>query len=103
VAKNPPARAMALVTNRRWGRLVQNAGRLGRQHPCVYRSRRSSLVSLQLALAPVVVFAIGVEHALPVAMDRLQHSHLSEDHRAAVLGRPRHQMSSRLHLLHFMF
>src|SRR5258705_12447873 len=35
-----------------------------------------------------------------MAMDRLQHSHLSEDHRPAVLGRPRHQMSGRLHLLH---
>jgi hypothetical protein len=27
------------------------------------------------------VFAIGIEDPLPMAMDRLQHSHLSEDHR----------------------
>jgi hypothetical protein len=32
------------------------------------------------------VFAIGIEFPLMMAMDRLQHSHLSEDHRAAVLG-----------------
>jgi len=36
-------------------------------------------------------------------VDRLQHSHLSEDHRPAVLDRSRHQMSGVLHLLHFMF
>ena len=30
------------------------------------------------------VFAIGIEFPLLMAMDRLQHSHLSEDHRAAI-------------------
>src|SRR5712671_1898694 len=51
----------------------------------------------------MVVFAIGIEDPLMMATDRLQHSHLREDHRPAVLGRPRHQMSGRLHFLHFMF
>jgi hypothetical protein len=32
------------------------------------------------------VFAIGIEHALMVAMDRLHHAHLSKDHRAVVLS-----------------
>ena len=31
------------------------------------------------------VFAIGIEDPLMVAMDRLQHSQLREDHRPAVL------------------
>ena len=102
MAKNPPARAMALVTNRRWGRLVQNAGRLGRQHPRVYRSRRSSLVSLQLALAPMAVFAIGIEDPFVMPVDRLQHSHLSENHRSTVLCRARDEMCRGLHLRHFV-
>jgi len=49
------------------------------------------------------VFAIGIEHPLMMPMDRLRHSHLSEDHRPAVLGGARHQMSGRLHLLRFVF
>ena len=31
------------------------------------------------------VFAIGIEDPLMMPVDRLQHSHLSEDHRPAVL------------------
>jgi len=33
----------------------------------------------------MMVFAIGIEHPLMMPMDRLQHSHLGEDHRPAVL------------------
>jgi hypothetical protein len=51
----------------------------------------------------MVVFAIGIEDPLMMAVDRLHHSHLGEDHRAAVLGRSRYQMSGRLHLLHLVF
>ena len=35
------------------------------------------------------VFEIGIEDPLMIAVDRLQHSHLSENHRAVVLCRPR--------------
>ena len=35
------------------------------------------------------VFPIGIEDPLMVTVDRLQHSHLREDHRAAVFCRPR--------------
>ena len=34
------------------------------------------------------VFAIGIKDAVMASMDRLHHSHLGEDHRAAVLGPP---------------
>jgi hypothetical protein len=43
-----------------------------------------SLVSLQLALSPMVVFAVGIEDALTMPMHRLQHSHLGEDHRTVI-------------------
>jgi hypothetical protein len=33
------------------------------------------------------VFAIGIEDPFVMAVDRLHHTHLSEDHRPAVLGR----------------
>ena len=56
-------------------------------------STRPSLISLQLAFSPVRIFAIGIELPLMMAMDRLQHCHLRKDHRAAVLGRARRQMS----------
>ena len=65
-------------------------------------NRPELLISLQLAFPPMRVFAIGIEDPLMMPVDRLQHSHLSEDHRAAVLRGPRHQVSGRLHLLHFM-
>ena len=51
------------------------------------------MASLQLAFPPMCVFAIGIELPLMMAMDRLQHCHLRKDHRAAVLGRARRQMS----------
>jgi hypothetical protein len=35
----------------------------------------------------VVIFSIRIDDLLTMPMDRLHHSHLSEDHRAAVLGR----------------
>jgi len=37
----------------------------------------------------MMVFAIGIEDPLVMPMDGLQHSHLGEDHRPAVLGRSR--------------
>jgi hypothetical protein len=37
----------------------------------------------------MVVLAIGIELALMMAVDRLQHSHLRKDHRAAVFCRAR--------------
>jgi hypothetical protein len=40
----------------------------------------------------MVVFAIRIKHALTVSVDRLHHSHLSEDHRAAALRSLRHAM-----------
>jgi len=36
----------------------------------------------------MMLFAVGMEDALAMPMDRLHHSHLSEDHRRAVLGPP---------------
>ena len=56
-----------------------------RDLPWSTAGRRSSLVSLQLAFPPVCVFEIGIEDPLMIAVDRLQHSHLSENHRAVVL------------------
>ena len=70
---------------------------------CRVESIPSSLISLQLAPAPMVVFAIGIELAPMMAVDRLHHSHLGEDHRTTVLRGARHQMNGRLHLLHFVF
>jgi len=46
------------------------------------------LVSLQLSLSPVRVFAIRIELALTMPVDRLQHSHLSEDHRPNLFAQP---------------
>ena len=71
----------------------------------VYRLARDRhlLISFQLAFPPMCVFAIGIEYPLMMPVDRLQHSHLRKDHRAAMLGRPRHQISGRLHFLHFVF
>jgi hypothetical protein len=43
----------------------------------------------QVALSPMCVFALGIEDPLMMPMDGLQHSHLREDHRPTVLGRPR--------------
>ena len=60
-----------------------------RDLPWSTAGRRSSLVSLQLAFPPLCVFEIGIEDPLMIAVDRLQHSHLSENHRAVVLCRPR--------------
>jgi hypothetical protein len=52
-------------------RLQRRLGDTCRQRPCWYRRKsRLSLISLQLPLAPVVVFAIGIEDALGVPVDR---------------------------------
>jgi hypothetical protein len=50
----------------------------------------SLLMSLQLAISQMCVLAIGIEGPLLMPMDRLQHSHLSEDHRSAALRSLRH-------------
>ncbi len=42
----------------------------------------------------MAVLAIGIELPLMMPADRLQHSHLSEDHRAAELRGARDEMSS---------
>jgi hypothetical protein len=47
-----------------------------------------SLVSLQLALAPVMVFAIGIESPIAMPVDRLQRRRSSKEHRIVLLGRP---------------
>jgi len=49
-----------------------------------------------------MVLAIGIEHALTMPMDRLQHSHLGEDHRPAVLGSLRDEVGRRLDLIHLV-
>jgi hypothetical protein len=51
----------------------------------------------------MVFLAIRIENALMMTMDRPRHSHLSEDHRPAVLRGSRDAMRCGLHFLHRVF
>jgi hypothetical protein len=49
-------------------------------------SVQSADISFQLAAAPMRIFAIGIEHALDVAIDRSSDTHFCEQHWSAILG-----------------
>jgi hypothetical protein len=62
-----------------------------------------SSVACQLAAAPFVVLARGIEHALHMAIDRLQCSDTRELDRAIVFGRLRQKVGRRQHLQYIVF
>jgi hypothetical protein len=50
--------------------------------------RRRLLVSLQVPLSPMVVFAIGIEEPVAMPVDGLQRCRSGKEHRVVLLGRP---------------
>jgi hypothetical protein len=56
------------------------------------KSTPCSLIPFQLPLSPMVVFAVGIENPLAMAVDSLHYSRLREDHGVAVLRRPHQAM-----------
>ena len=61
------------------------------------------LVSLQLSLAPMRVFAVGIELALDVSVDCSNDTHSREQHWAAILGSIDQHLNCKPPFRRFMF